>query len=63
MTKEQIIKLVEERILHAHKMEKEWEHKWKESIDKEYTEDQCYTQYMMWWAVRVSFEEILKNIK
>ena len=59
MTVEKIIDEIEWRLTHAKTMETQLEAKWKEDV----TNEDVYTQLMMWHATRVSLEDLLRAIK
>ncbi|MBR5823821.1 MAG: hypothetical protein IKY67_06730 [Paludibacteraceae bacterium] len=58
-TKEQIIAEIEMRLTHARTLETQLERKWEEDV----TNEDNYTQLMMWHATRVSLENLLRAIK
>lgn len=59
MTKEQIIDEIEWRLTDAKVKETQLERKWEEDV----TDEDNYTQLMMWHATRVSLENLLRAIK
>lgn len=59
MNKEQIIDYLEYRLQHATELKDDFNEKWKEDV----CDENNYTQYLMWYAVCVTLEDILKNIK
>lgn len=59
MTAEQIINEIEWRLTDAKIKETQLERKWEEDV----TDEDTYTQLMMWHATRVSLENLLRAIK
>lgn len=59
MTVEQITEEIKWRFTHAKTMETQLKAKWEEDI----TNEDVYTQLMMWHATRVSLENLLRAIK
>lgn len=59
MTAEQIIDEIEWRLDHAQTLETQFKMKWEEDV----TDENIYTQLMMWYATRVSLENLLRAIK
>lgn len=59
MTVEQIINEIEWRLTDAKVKETQLERKWEEDV----TDEDNYTQLMMWHATRVSLENLLRTIK
>ena len=58
-TKEQIIEEIKWRLTDAKIKETQLERKWEEDV----TDEDTYTQLMMWHATRVSLENLLRAIK
>lgn len=59
MNKEQIIDYLEYRLQHATDLKEHYNEEWKKDV----CNDNNYSQYLMWYAVCVTLEDILKNIK
>ena len=59
MTVEQITEEIKWRLTHARTLETQLEREW----EKDVTNEDVYTQLMMWHATRVSLEDLLRAIK